>query len=281
LKTYLDCYPCILRQALDAARFTGVNESQQEKILHKVMDLLKHMTLGTRPPEISEQIHSMIRRELNNDDPYKELKLQSTQEALNLLPWLRNIIRESPNPFETAIRLSIAGNIIDFGAANKFDLRKSIQQVLQQSFAIADIQSLQQLLTSSPWVLYLADNAGETVFDKLLIENLGKPAFYVVRSGPIINDAIRQDAIQAGLDQVATIIESGTRIPGGDPDQGSPEFKKLFNEAELIISKGQGNYEMLSEFGPRLFFLLQVKCAVIARDLGVPQGSIVVKQGDL
>ncbi len=279
MRTFLDCFPCFLRQCLDAARYAGADEDLQEKVMHKSLLLLAEAHPASRPPEISAVIHRMVRTETGNNDAYHELKKISTKEALALLPWLQQVIRESNDPLETALRLSAAGNIIDFGAAREFDLQAVIREVLTAQFAIYHLQEFRQDLAKAGFVLYLADNAGETVFDRLLIEQLGKPVYYAVKTTPIINDAIREDAVSAGVDQVATIIETGLDIPGADPQNSTTEFKRLFQEADLIISKGQGNYEMLSENEEPLYFLLKAKCAIIARDLQVPLGSFILKKG--
>lgn len=278
MRTFLDCYPCFLRQGLDAARHAGADEALQEKIMQKSLLLLADAHPASRPPEISALIHRLVHIETGNNDAYRELKKISTQEALELLPWLQQVIRESNDRLETALRLSAAGNIIDFGAAREFDLQGVIREVLTAQFAIYHLQEFKQDLAKASTILFLADNAGETVFDRLLIEQLGKPVYYAVKTTPIINDAIREDAVSAGVDQVATIIETGLDIPGADPENSTPEFRRLFQEADLIISKGQGNYEMLSENEEPLYFLLRAKCAIIARDLQVPIGSFILKK---
>lgn len=278
MRTFLDCYPCFLRQGLDAARHAGANENLQAKIIQKSLLLLAEAHPASRPPEISALIHRIVRAETGNHDAYLALKKNSTQEALALLPWLQQLIRDSADPLETALRLSAAGNIIDFGAARQFDLQAVIREVLTAQFAIYHLQEFKQDLALAGSVLFLADNAGETVFDRLLIEQLGKAVHYAVKTTPIINDAVREDAVSAGVDQVAAIIETGLDIPGADPQNSTAEFKHLFQEADLIISKGQGNYEMLSENQEPLYFLLRAKCAIIARDLQVPLGSFILKK---
>lgn len=277
MHTYLDCYPCFLRQGLDAARYAGADEKLQQRIMQKSLLLLAEADPGCRPPEISAVIHRMVRTETGIEDAYQDLKQTSTQEALAMLPWLQQVIRESSNPLETTLRLSAAGNIIDFGAAREFDLQAVIREVLVAKFAIFHLQQFKRALAKAKTILFLADNAGETVFDRLLIEQLGKPVSYAVKTTPVLNDAIREDAVNAGLDQAAAIVETGLDIPGADPQNSTPEFKRLFQEADLIISKGQGNYEMLSENEAPLCFLLRAKCAIIARDLQVPLGSFILK----
>jgi hypothetical protein len=279
MRTFLDCYTCFLRQALDAVHNAHAEEAVQARIIKKVLLLLAETPITSKPAEISELVQQILRAELNDPDPYAALKNSSTREALALLPWLRELLLKSSDPLEAALRLSVAGNIIDFGASREFNLQEDIQKVLTADFGIYDLEEIKTGLANARIILFLADNAGETVFDKLLIEQIKKKVFYAVKSSPVLNDATRPDALQAGLDQVATIIETGNAIPGVDLEKSTPEFRCLFDTADLIISKGQGNYEMLNENPQPLFFLLKAKCAIIARDLQVPLGSFVLKKG--
>jgi uncharacterized protein with ATP-grasp and redox domains len=279
VKTYLDCYPCFLRQALDAARMAGAGEEQQKAVLDCVLDLLGQITLSGTPSEIVDQVHRVVRREVGDGDPYRASKEASTREAVALYPRLKALLAEADDPLEVAVRLSIAGNIIDLAAAQEYDLWDTVERVLAQPFAIGDGAAFREALSRAGQVLYLADNAGETVFDRVLIETLDISVLYAVKGGPVINDATWEDALAAGVTGVATVVSTGLDAPGAILDRCSEEFQRLYGEAELVISKGQANYETLSEEGPEVFFLLQAKCPVIARDLGVPVGSIVLKQG--
>jgi len=278
MKTYLDCYPCLLRQALSAARRAGAPESQQYSILLETMDELRAFPLGSTPPQLAHQIHQRVRQLTNNIDPYREDKEQATQQALAFYPGLKKKVNEASDPLEMAIRIAIAGNIIDLGAAENYDLDATLQHVLSQALAINDIVSFRMALARRPSVLYLADNAGETVFDRILIETLDTPVTYVVKAGPIINDATLEDAVAAGIDQVAKIIDNGSNAPGTLLDQCSKTFRNHFAQADLVIAKGQANYESLSEISAPIFFLLQAKCSVIAGELGIIEGGAVLKQ---
>lgn len=279
MKTYLDCYPCFLRQALDAARLAGADDGQQKAVLDRVLEALTRTELSSTPPEIGYQTHRIVRQEVGNPDPYREAKETSTRQALALYPRLKTLAAEASDPLDTAIRLSIAGNIIDLGPDQHYDLWDVVEQVLDQPFAIDDSAAFWKAVTGAGQVLYLADNAGETVFDRVLIEILDVPVVYVVKGGPILNDATREDAVAAGVDQVARVIDNGSDAPGTILERCSEGFRRLYEKAELIIAKGQANYETLSEEGARMFFLLQTKCSVIAHDVGVPVGGIVLKQG--
>lgn len=277
MKTYLDCYPCFLRQALSAARRAHASAEQQHGILLETMEQLRALPLEATPPVMAERIHRLVRERTHTSDPYRDSKRDATEQALALLPELRERVRTAPDPLEIAVRIAIAGNIIDDGAAESYELRATLERVLTQPFAIDGLAQLRQALTATDAILYLADNAGETVFDRVLIETLALPVTYAVKSGPVINDATREDALAAGLDAVATLIDTGSEAPGTLLDRCSPAFRERFARAPLIIAKGQANYETLSEIRAPVFFLLQAKCPVIAGDLNVPLGSVVLK----
>jgi len=279
VKTYLDCFPCFLRQALEAARMAGADEERQRLILDRTMALLQDASLESKPPEIGDRVHRIVRQLTGDDDPYAAVKAESTREALRLYPRLKALVAEDGDRLERAIRIAIAGNVIDFATGADFDIKEGLERILNQPFAINDIAAFRKALSEARSVLYLGDNAGETVFDRVLIEALDVPVIYAVKGGPIINDATVDDALAAGLDEVAEVVSTGSDAPGTILSRCSAEFRALYERAELVIAKGQANYETLSEEGGRLFFLLKVKCPVIARDIGAPVGSIVLKRG--
>lgn len=278
MRTYLDCYPCFLRQALSAARMAGADEDEQRVVLGQVLDLLRRADPANAPPEIGDQVHRLVRQQVADGDPYRAVKEASTRAALALYPRMRALLADADDPLDVAIRLSIAGNIIDAAPDRTYDLWDVVERVLAQPFDIDDRDAFRAALARGDRVLYLADNTGETVFDRVLIEVLGKPVIYAVKDGPVLNDATRADALAAGIDQVADVVSTGSDAPGTVLHRCSDRFRQLYDGAELIIAKGQANYETLSEAGPRVFCFLQVKCPVIARDVGVPVGSIVLSQ---
>jgi uncharacterized protein with ATP-grasp and redox domains len=268
-----------LKQALSAARRAGADEATQSVVIHEVLKLLHDIRLDATPPEIAFHVHRIVRDMNSARDPYQNVKTRSTADALDIYPRLKQLVAESEDELDTAIRISIAGNIIDFGVTEEVqDLWQVVESILRQPYAIDDTAQLRAKLDDAAKVLFLADNAGETVFDRVLIETLSVPVIYAVRGGPILNDATMEDAIAAGLDQCATLISNGSDAPGTILSQCSDEFRRLYESAPLIIAKGQGNYETLSEAGSRVFCLLRVKCPVIAQDIGQPVDSIVVRQ---
>ncbi len=256
----------------------GATPEQQRTVVLETLDILRALPDGATPPEIGAKVHGLVREITGHDDPYQAAKQASTEKALLLLPRLRELVSTAKDPLEAAIRVSIAGNIIDFGPNPDYDLWDVVRKVQRQPLAINNLSELKQHLEAANSVLYLGDNAGETVFDRVLIENLDKPVTYAVKGGPVLNDVTREDAVAVGLDEVAEIIDNGARIPGTVLAESSPAFQRIFKEAELIIAKGMGNYETLSTVEAPIFFLLQVKCPVIGGDIGAVPGEIVIQK---
>jgi len=279
MRAYLDCYPCFLRQALEAARMAGADEQLQRRILGRVLEVMKGATLSATPPQISHQVHRIVRRETGVDDPYRAAKARSTEEALRLYPWMAQVVAAAHDRLDAAVRLSIAGNIIDLAANADYELRDEVTRVLQEPYGIDDGDAFRVALDGVEQVLYLADNAGETVFDRPLIETIDAPVIYAVKGHPTINDATIADARAAGVAEVAELISTGSDAPGTVLETCSERFRRTYGEADLIIAKGQANYETLSTEGPRVFFLLLTKCPVIARDLDAPHRSLILYQG--
>lgn len=277
MKTYLDCIPCFFKQALFAARAALDDEEKIKQVLDRIGDLVSEIPLHNSPPETGREVYRIVREVTGVNDPFASLKDESIRKALALYPSFKEVVETSGDPLETAVRLAVAGNIIDFGADPDFELEQDIQEALRREPAINHFDVLKNKLKGAREILYLADNAGETVFDKIFIEAMAKPVVYAVRDRPVINDATVEDAIKSGLDEVARIVSSGCDAPGVIPNRCTEEFLDLFQRADLIISKGQGNYETLSSEQRPVFYLLKAKCPVIARDLGVKQGDTVIK----
>ena len=289
MKTYLDCISCFYKQALDAARIAGADELIQKKIIDELSQLIPNFSLETAPPEMGRAIYSLVGKISGVKDPFKEIKENSNKFALKLYPKLKQEINNSEDRLLTAVKLSIIGNIIDYGAKNSLDVPKEIDYLFQRNFTINSennsttfkYNQFKESLDKVNNIIYLADNAGEVVFDRLLIEELveelGKQVIYVVRGKPIINDALMEDALFCGINEIAKIISSGSDAPGTLLEYCSPEFIRLYQKAELIISKGQGNYEALSEEDRPMFFLFRAKCPVIAEDAGCKVGDMVLK----
>ena len=239
MKTYLDCFPCFLDQALRAGRIVIKDEKEIKRLLDEVGAMLSTIPLESTPPESGRLIYQKVSEITGIADPYKDIKRDSTKEALALYPYLKDQIKKADDNLLIAIRIAIAGNVIDFGANQDFHIEKDIDEILRKDFAIFDYDKFKEHLNNTDEILYIGDNAGECVFDRVLIEEIKKPVTYVVRDAPIINDAIVEDAIHAGIDKVATIISSGTDAPGTILETCNAEFREVYHNSELIISKGQ------------------------------------------
>ena len=176
--------------------------------------MLKDIPLESTPPETGMLIYAKVREITGVLDPYKEIKRESTEDALAMYPLMKNIIARSKDNLLTGIRMAIAGNIIDLGVNQHINIRAEIDQVLKQEFAIYDYDQFKGYLNKVDEILYLGDNAGEAVFDRILIEEMKKPVIYVAREIPVVNDVTYEDAVQAGIEKVARIISSGTSAQG-------------------------------------------------------------------
>jgi uncharacterized protein with ATP-grasp and redox domains len=280
MRTYFDCIPCFVRQALDAARLATDDERIHEQVMRQVLELAAELDMSQSPPVIGQQIHRLIRNLVGQDDPYRKIKRRFNNLVLKLYPELRKQIVSSNNRLETAIRLAIAGNIIDFGvngSVNESDLNKAISESLTADFDSMQLQSFQDAIKQAEEILYLADNAGEIVFDRLLIEQIPIERVTVVVKGfPVINDATMEDAVVTGLPRIAEVIDNGSDGPGTILESCSHAFRSRFSTTDLAIAKGQGNYETLSDVDKNIFFILKAKCPVIARHLGCEIGSMIL-----
>ncbi len=276
MKAYLDCYPCFFQQILKTARLVTSDERKIQEVLAAFGRFLSQIPFEATPAEIGREVYRLISEKTGIEDPYAGIKKTCTQQALVLYPLLKKRIASAGDSLAMALRMAIAGNVIDFGVNADFNLERDLDNLLSQELAIDHTEEFRRSLKRAQKILYLADNAGETVFDRLLIEEMGKPVVYVVRENPVINDAIHQDALDAGIDAVAEIVSSGMDAPGTILNLCSEDFRKSFRSADLIISKGQGNYEGLSDSDRLVFFLLKAKCPVVAGDIGVEQGSLIL-----
>lgn len=217
------------------------------------------------------------------NDPYYSEKKESNRVALGLYLNWKGKVERSPDPFMLALRLALAGNIMDYGASSDFSIHHTIEKVVTSDFAIDHTTSLRKRLAEAKTILYIGDNAGEIVFDKLFIETIRHPRLtYAVRGGPAVNDATLDDAAEVKMQRVAKVITTGYDAPTIFLEKSGKQFLGKFNSADLIISKGQGNLEgLLPLKDNRIFFLLMAKCDVFADYFNVPKGSFLVYNSGL
>lgn len=293
MKTYLECVPCFFRQALEAARLCKADEVMQKKIMDKVALLLPTFSLEASPPEMGKKIHEVIKRLTGVDDPYLDIKNNSNIFALRLYDKFKKKAENSKDSLFTAVEMAIAGNVIDFGVKNSVNVEKELEKILaEESKAIKKENEdlfaygeFREALENCRDLLYLADNTGETVFDRILIEEIVKRGIsveYVVKEKAIINDALTEDAVFCGIDKIAKVSSSGSDAPGTVLSICSDVFIEKFKKADMVISKGQGNFEALSSRLERpVFFLFMAKCPVVVKDIGCGLGdTLLLKRGD-
>ena len=282
MKSYIDCIPCFVRQVLEVAKMATDDEVLRERILRESLEILAELDFTNEPPLIARNILGIAKGISGNTDPYRQEKAFYNKLAMDMYPRLKRKVKESDRPLETAVRLAIAGNIIDLGVGmiKPETVYDTVEEVLECPFAIDDFGEFENELSCARKILYLGDNAGEIVFDRVLIEELkdSHKIIYAVRGVPVINDVTMEDAREVGLDKIVEIISNGSDVSGTVLGLCSEDLKNEFDRADIIISKGQGNYETLSGVPKKIFFLLRAKCSVIARDLGCDLNGIVIRR---
>ncbi len=283
MRTHLDCLPCFMRQALEASRMVSCDRRLQEELMRRVLHWAGDMDLNLPPPVMGQRIHRLLRELSGNPDPYRQAKQRQNAMAMSLLPELEAMVERSPDALMAAARLAVAGNIIDMGVGGELDearVRGSIDKAEAEPLQ-GEWENFRKAVQAAKRILYLADNAGEIAFDRLLVKRLGPDRVTVaVRGRSAINDATMEDAAAVGLDRMAEVIDNGSDAPGTILEDCKPEFIDRFRKADMVIAKGQGNYETLSEAPREVFFLFQAKCQVAAAHVGYPPGSWVVARSE-
>jgi uncharacterized protein with ATP-grasp and redox domains len=276
----LDCLECIVAQALRAGRVSTNDESLQRKILDETAKRIPDLDIEKSPAELSLIAYELAAKYSGNPDAYALLRKGQNRLALKLEPELREIIRNNEDPLVTALHLAAAGNVIDLGVqhSDDIDVRAAIKQVLSERFAIDHTETFRESLSNAKDILYLLDNAGEIVFDKILIEellNYGNVTA-VVKAGPIINDVLLEDAEQVGLTSLCKVIDNGGAFVGSPLNLVPESYLERMKQADMIVAKGQGNYETVDVFPGDVFLILRAKCEIIARHMGVQYGQVAL-----
>lgn len=221
-------------------------------------------------PEYAELIFAEFEKQTGIKDPYKNIKDYSNSEAQRLEPVIHKILETKMDGLRYFIELAIIGNMIDYGAFADVEIEHFIHHAIQSPYFKFDFEEFEKDLASSKTILYIADNSGEIIFDAKLLKHLhdaGKKTYLAVRGGPIINDITKEDAVLAGVDKFATIISTNNKIPGIIMGRVSKEFKDLYYNVDMVISKGQGNFETLytgNNKRDKLYYLFVIKCRPVA-----------------
>jgi len=276
-----ECLICQIKALSKRLDKYQIAEETRNPLVSKLIKEIAEADLDkSYSPEITRNILEKLRLASPVDDPYKQEKEDSNRELLERYDEFKQIVQQADNPFDTALRLAIAGNIIDLGPGHQFNIHETIAQVLRSNFAIDHSLQLQEAIKNAKSILYLGDNCGEVVLDKLFLETIHHPnVVFAVRESAVLNDTTLTEATEVGIQDVAQIISNGDDAPSTLLHRVSPEFKAVYDAADLIISKGMGNFEgLMHENDPRLFYLLMIKCEVIGQMIGAPKGAFVVKK---
>lgn len=276
----IGCVDCLIRQAAEAIEMATQDTSLKEELLKDILKEIAGSDWAVVPAIISRKIQRMIKEKTGSSDPYLALKHKMNRKALDTVPIIRQMAAKQSDPMEAFVRMAILGNLFDAGSKTRLapeDLNAKIDSFMKIPL-FGSVQDLINAVKNADKIIYLADNAGEIIFDRLLIESFkrGKITF-AVRGFPVINDATIEDAFTAGIPEVADLIDNGSDAPGTILNECSKKFLDHFNSADLVIAKGQGNYESLVGTEKDIFFLLSVKCQVVSEEIGVPVGSLVIK----
>lgn len=281
MKLHDKCLPCVINQVIKVANITGI--TKKEELLREVFTYLSKMNFDETTPEIIGEIFDMIKRHTKNPDPYKETRNYYNTLFMELLPEFERKIDQAENSFMLAVRYAIVGNIIDFNPIHNTlleDIYDCFDNMEQLELAIDDSSALMKDISNAGTLLYLGDNCGEICMDKILLKKIKElnpnvKLFFGVRGKPVVNDSISDDAYSVGIDEYAEIIDNGDGSLGTVLNRTSPAFKEVYNKADVVIAKGQANYECLSEEDKNIYFLLMTKCDVIAKDIGVEEKKMI------
>lgn len=280
MEILLDCIPCLLRQAIDAARKNSDDESVHALVLKDAMSFAAQYDKYDNAPKLAKDIHEAVKKYTLSDDPYAYVKQRDLAAALELYPYLCEFVEGKEDKIYWALKLAATGNNLDSAVYGEQNVKECAKREIEKPFAVCDAPSFKQRLAGAKTILVVGDNTGESVFDRVMMQELPNDAelIYAVRSQPIINDVTYETAIASGIDGVARIISTGCGAPGVILSECSEEFLDVYRSADIVISKGQGNFETLCDGTRSVFFLLKAKCPVIAKRLSVDINSYVFKE---
>lgn len=277
MEVFMDCLPCILRQVMDASGMATDNKATQKTIMEEALGVLRRFGDYPNSPAIAREMHRIVKAHTGSADPYIEVKERDLRTALGLAPELRRRLTIKEDKLYWALKAAATGNVLDSAITASAGAHQ-LDAEFEIPFAVCDMAALADKLKTAKSLLVIGDNTGETVFDCLLLEELRhlRPV-YAVRSAPVINDATEAEALASGVGEYASIVSTGCDVPGVLLAESADEFLEIFHNADIVISKGQGNYETLSDCPRDIFFLLKAKCPVIAKSLGVDLASYVFR----
>ena len=287
MKMQEKCLPCVVNQAIKVADMVGMKE--KGNLLRRVFSYLSQVDYNAiTSPELIGEIFSIIKEETGNQDPYKETRQKYNKMFLERLPVYEKEIEQSKNPFEEAVKYAIIGNVIDFNPIHELtirDVERHFKRLKGENLEINDAAFLQKELETAKTILYLGDNCGEICLDKILLKKIKAmnpkvQIFFATRGAAVVNDSIEEDAYLVGIDEVATVVSNGDSSLGTVLSRTSKEFLQIYEKADVVIAKGQANYECLSTEKKNIYFLLMTKCQTIAKDIGALEMKMILKRSD-
>jgi uncharacterized protein with ATP-grasp and redox domains len=277
------CVGCIINQSVRVADAINAAPALKKELTSTVELMSEDFSFSHTPPEIAADVYEKMALIASKTDLYDEVKKLSTLKALSFIPLLKEKLSNSKHKLLTATKIAVAGNVIDLAAQVEFDLEEELGKVFEREFAYNDFELLERELASAKHVVVLGDNVGEHIFDYIFIQTLQElypnaEFAYFVRGNPIINDVTMKEAKEAGFHEVCELVDSGVNTPGFAYARANSYAQELFDKADLVISKGMGNYECLTlSHRKNICFLLKVKCSVVAGSLSKNIGDIVCK----
>jgi len=279
------CYVCIFNQVYNITKRLDLDDETSSKVIRIGAERLKNYDLSFKPPIVAEDVYSKISEILNKEDLFEKEKKEAIKEALKFKNILVKRIEKSKNPLFDACKVAIAGNVIDLGVNQEYNLEKEIKKIFEMNFYKNDFDKFEKKVKTSKTLCYLADNAGENVFDEVLIKTIQKinpeiKVYYIVRGKPIINDVTFKDLEGLEINNLAKIIDSGVGTPGFCLEKANKISKDIFYNSDMVISKGMGNFECLyGECNREVFYLFKVKCDVVAKASDSKKGEYMLLKG--
>lgn len=274
----LECIPCIVNNFIKLIKNSPLPGSAHESHLRKFLTFLSSSNFQQSPPLLGREIHRMIRNMLKDNDPYQNIKQKYNHMMLNRYTEFEDLVKKSNTPFLTALKLAISGNVIDFGCEHQLDMMETVNKILNSELDKNESDQLYNDLEKADQVLYIGDNCGEIVLDKLFIQTIKHPNLYIaVRGGAVINDVTIDDMDMICFNDYTKVITTGDDAPGAVWETCSAEFKNIFKQSDVVIAKGQGNLEGLIDVHHNIYFLFVVKCNLIASRVGAKVGDCIIK----
>ncbi|WAM32592.1 damage-control phosphatase ARMT1 family protein [Caldicellulosiruptor naganoensis] len=286
MEALIDCIHCYLKQAISCMEMVNIPDEEKRKVLYELMDFIKTLDPEASPAYNSSLVLLKTYEIIKSEDPYYYAKKQSNALALELYEDVKKRVFNTDDPLYNALKAAVAGNVIDLGIKRDFDVKSELSHAFEFGFSIDDYLLLKNKIQDGKDIVIAGDNAGEIVFDKILVEvlnQMGKNVYYIVKTKPILNDSTLEDAKEVGMDKIANVVDTGVGILGIPKDKVSSQVKQLILSADIIISKGQANFESIDEFEEiqgNVFYLLKIKCEFLAKKLGFKLGDLVLINGE-